>query len=59
MRCWANSLFITVVIALGCFSVLNACGQKGPLTLPDTASHPPPPGADVPAPIPPPAAPLR
>ncbi|GEM_PF-2274746 len=48
MRCWAHTLLITVILALGVISILNACGQKGSLTLPDRV--PPPVGADVPQP---------
>ncbi len=35
MHCWARSLFIIVVVALGILSMLGACGQKGPLYLPE------------------------
>lgn len=34
MPCWAQKLFILVVLMLGVPSLLNACGQKGPLYLP-------------------------
>lgn len=34
MICWARYLFILVVIVLGTSSMLSACGQKGPLILP-------------------------
>jgi predicted small lipoprotein YifL len=63
MHCWARYLFIVVVIALGTLSMIDACGQKGALYMPepgaDTAAGkrpkaPPPPapttGADVPTP---------
>ncbi len=33
--CWANTLFILVIITLGTLSVLSACGQKGDLYLPE------------------------
>ncbi len=33
--CWAQGLFIAVVIILGSGQLLSACGQKGPLHLPD------------------------
>jgi predicted small lipoprotein YifL len=46
MHCWARSFFIVVVIALGTLSMIDACGQKGPLYLPE-------PGAEKPAPKPP------
>ncbi len=36
--CWAQSLFIAIVIILGSGQMLSACGQKGPLYLPDDAS---------------------
>lgn len=35
MLCWARYLFILVVIVLGTSSMLSACGQKGPLLLPE------------------------
>jgi predicted small lipoprotein YifL len=62
MQCWARSLLTVVVIALGTLSMIQACGQKGPLYLPeDKPAHkqaPPPsdptapqtPGADIPKP---------
>jgi predicted small lipoprotein YifL len=34
MHCWARYLFILMVFALGTLSLLEACGQKGPLYLP-------------------------
>lgn len=40
MLCWARYLFIATVIGLGTLSMLGACGQKGPLYLPE-----PPPDA--------------
>ncbi|MBV5308398.1 hypothetical protein [Chromatium okenii] len=44
MHCWSQSLLIVVVVILGTLNIFNAaCGQKGRLTLPDTA-----PGAAVP-----------
>ena len=36
--CWAQTLFIAIVIILGTGQMLSACGQKGPLYLPD--DHP-------------------
>lgn len=48
MLCWARTLFIFVVIALGALSMLNACGQKGDLYLPEHSPAPPA-GDDVPA----------
>jgi predicted small lipoprotein YifL len=38
MRCWANNLFILVVVLLGTLAMLGACGQKGDLYLPEPAS---------------------
>lgn len=35
MLCWSRYLFILIVIILGTSSMLSACGQKGPLILPD------------------------
>ena len=35
MFCWSRYLFILVVIVLGSASMLSACGQKGPLVLPE------------------------
>jgi len=37
--CWAQILFIVVIAVLGLGSMLSACGQKGPLYLPDHASQ--------------------
>ncbi len=33
--CWAQSLFIVIILGLG--NILSACGQKGALYLPDDA----------------------
>ncbi len=53
MLCWARTLFILVVLALGTLSLLGACGQKGPLYLPaDEAAPEDARAADVPV-IPP------
>jgi len=35
MLCWSRYLFILIVIILGSASMLSACGQKGPLVVPD------------------------
>ncbi len=35
--CWAQILLALVVVTLGSLSLLSACGQKGPLYLPDEA----------------------
>ncbi|EXJ13466.1 LPS translocon maturation chaperone LptM [Imhoffiella purpurea] len=62
MFCWARYLFIVVVAALGIMSMLGACGQKGPLYLPqdtpaqsgghesDVPAAPAAPGASTPRP---------
>lgn len=56
MLCWARTLFIFVVVVLGALSMLNACGQKGDLYLPDEPpAAPVPQGQDVPAVPTPPA----
>jgi predicted small lipoprotein YifL len=36
--CWAQTLFIILVICLGVGNMLTACGQKGALYLPETQS---------------------
>ncbi len=38
--CWVQTLFIAVVIILGTGQLLSACGQKGPLYLPDDTPKP-------------------
>ena len=38
MLCWSRYLFILIVIILGTSSMLSACGQKGPLVMPDEAA---------------------
>lgn len=38
MFCWSRYLFILIVIILGTSSMLSACGQKGPLVMPDETS---------------------
>ena len=35
MLCWGRQLFIVIVIILGIGQMMAACGQKGPLSLPD------------------------
>ncbi|AHF02628.1 lipoprotein [Marichromatium gracile] len=35
MLCWARYLFIAIILVLGTVSMLGACGQKGPLYLPE------------------------
>ncbi|WP_428634050.1 LPS translocon maturation chaperone LptM [Sedimenticola sp.] len=39
MFCWSRYLLWLVILVLGTSSLLTACGQKGPLYLPDTASQ--------------------
>ena len=39
MHCWARYFFVVVVVALGTLSMLGACGQKGPLVLPENAKQ--------------------
>ncbi len=41
MFCWSRYLFIVVVVCLGSASMLSACGQKGPLVLPEPAAAEP------------------
>lgn len=54
MHCWARTLFYLLVAVLGIASMLGACGQKGPLYLPEPppASSPSIAGDDVPTPAP-------
>ena len=33
--CWANTVFIIMIITLGILSALSGCGQKGDLYLPE------------------------
>lgn len=44
MHCWAGTAFYLLVTLLGIASMIGACGQKGPLYLPE------PPVVEVPAP---------
>lgn len=39
MFCWARYLLWLVILILGSGSMLTACGQKGPLYLPDPAQQ--------------------
>ena len=39
MICWARYLMLLVVVVLGISSMLSACGQKGPLVLPDESQQ--------------------
>jgi predicted small lipoprotein YifL len=39
MLCWARQLFILMVVVLGVSQMMAACGQKGPLVLPDEAGR--------------------
>lgn len=54
MHCWSRYIFIVVVAALGILSMIEACGRKGPLYLPDESDRQsktaPASGADVPKP---------
>ncbi|MGD2118432.1 MAG: lipoprotein [Chromatiales bacterium] len=43
MICWARYLMLLVVVILGVSSMLSACGQKGPLVLPDETEQGQPP----------------
>lgn len=48
MHCWARYIFLLVVASLALGQMLPACGQKGPLYLPE-----PPPAAEAePEPVP-------
>ena len=41
MFCWGRQLFLVIVILLGISQMIAACGQKGPLYLPeDQAARP-------------------
>jgi len=47
MRCWARYLFYAVVGVLGIGQMIAACGQKGPLYLPEeSATSAPAPAPD-------------
>jgi len=35
MHCWARYLLYLTIAVLGTASLLSACGQKGPLYIPD------------------------
>jgi len=39
MLCWSRYIFILVVVILGSASMLSACGQKGPLVMPDESQQ--------------------
>lgn len=39
MFCWSRHLLWLVILVLGTGSLLSACGQKGPLYLPDPAAE--------------------
>ncbi|UHD14309.1 LPS translocon maturation chaperone LptM [Thiocapsa bogorovii] len=43
MNCWAGTAFYLLVTVFGIASMIGACGQKGPLYLPE------PPVVEVPA----------
>jgi predicted small lipoprotein YifL len=38
MHCWARYLFLLIVAVLAVGHMVSACGQKGPLYLPEQAS---------------------
>ncbi len=39
MYCWARSVLYLVIAVLALGQMMSACGQKGPLYLPDAASE--------------------
>jgi predicted small lipoprotein YifL len=60
MHCWAGTAFYLLVALLGVASMIGACGQKGPLYLPEPPAVEVPAsaadiGSDVPSPVVPPA----
>ncbi len=50
MLCWARQLFIILVAILGISQMIAACGQKGPLVLPDEQAGKPEAPRQSPAP---------
>jgi len=50
MHCWARYLFFLVVAVLAIGHMVSACGQKGPLYLPDAPSQEPAQSAPLPGP---------
>ncbi len=52
MLCWARQLFIILVAILGISQMIAACGQKGPLVLPDEQGGKPGAPRQSPAPSP-------
>jgi predicted small lipoprotein YifL len=64
MHCWARSLLYLVIAILALGQMMSACGQKGPLYLPDAQTEAASPAPDASAagrkarddvPVPPPA----
>lgn len=51
MICWARYLFLALVAVLATGQMLAACGQKGPLYLPENAPEPLGTPARSPAPV--------
>ena len=39
MHCWPRYLFILLIAVLGIGNMLTACGQKGPLYLPEPTAQ--------------------
>ena len=56
MHCWARYLFLLIVAVLAVGHMLSACGQKGPLYLPEQqpvdAMEPTEPAEPEPTPLP-------
>ena len=52
MLCWARQLFILMVVLLGISQMMAACGQKGPLFLPEEPAGQPQAPRESPAPSP-------
>ncbi|MCC7277719.1 MAG: lipoprotein [Chromatiaceae bacterium] len=54
MLCWARQLFILMVVLLGIGQMMAACGQKGPLFLPEepAGQRQAPSGSPAPSPQP-------
>jgi predicted small lipoprotein YifL len=49
MNCWARYLLYLVITLLALSQMVVACGQKGPLYLPEKATEEPPAGSPSPA----------
>jgi len=50
MNCWARYLLYLVITILALSQMMAACGQKGPLYLPDDAARDSSPAAPIPGP---------